>query len=289
MKPIRLLIVDDDVEFRRAARQVLERRGFELTEANDGPAALELIRESPPDMVLLDFKMEGMDGISVLREIRMFDESLPVIVVTGHGSFDEALTGIGLRVVDFVQKPVDLGRLAAHIRKWIVKDNGQPLEERSVRDLMVPATSYEKIYDDQPLRDAINRLRESLLLRVAGTSERGHRSVLVYDRGERFVGLLRIADVLRAAVPAFLRDSPSSSSSSGMFLAQSKVLGNEPISEMMTGPPSIDVNTPLVEAVHLMAKHLAINLPVIEEGDLIGVLRDKDVLLELHEACDVRR
>jgi len=288
MKPVHVLIVDDESEFRCAARRVFERRGFEVSEAADGLAALKRICSTPPDLVLLDYKMEGMDGISVLREIRKIDENLPVVVVTGHGGFDEALAGLGLKILDFINKPVDLGRLAAHIRKWIVKDHGRPLEEPSVQELMVPAQSYEQLYSDQTLREAIAKLRESLLLAEASTSDRGHRSVLVFDRSERFVGLLRISDVLRAVVPEYLREPPCSSFFTGMFLAQGKVLARQSISELVTGPPAIDVNTPLIEAVHLMAEHRVVNLAVLDEGELVGVLRDKDVLGELHKACNVR-
>lgn len=285
-KAIRVLVVDDEEDFRAAARTVLRRRGFDVTEAPSGERALEIVRSDPPDIVLLDLKMEGLDGISTLEGIRQVEPELPVLILTGHGGFEDAMAGIKLDIADFVQKPVKMELLAERIRKLLQGGNGAPLREKTIGELMVPVSSYKRLYEDQTLEEAIEALFDSLFLNVLGRDEeKGHRSILVFDRSERFVGVVRLEDVLNAAIPPFLRRSPYASYFTGMFLAQCKVTGKIRVSElameMEAEKPTVDVNAPLMEAVHLMASRHVVNLPVVKDGELVGVLRDKDLLIEI--------
>jgi CheY-like chemotaxis protein len=285
-KNIAILLVDDEEDFRRATRQVLGRRGFSVTEAESGEQALELIRSSVFDVVLLDLRMEGMDGIATLEEIRKVHPALPVIILTGHGELDDAMAGINLHIVDFVQKPAKMEQLAERIRTLVVTGRAVPLRERTVHDLMVPVASYRRLYDDQLLPDAVEALHASMSLEILGkATEKGHRSVLVYDREERFVGMIRVEDILDELLPPYLRDSPYASCFTGMFLAQSKLVGALRVGDLVGGAGSevvtVTGDAPLMEAVHLMVSIHAVSLPVVQDGKLIGVIRDKDLLLEL--------
>jgi len=281
MEEIKLLLVDDEPDFRTATGQALERRGFAVQLAESGERALQLIRSAPPDIVVLDLRMEGMDGIDTLVEIRKDQKELPVVILTGHGGFDDAMIGIRLEIVDFLQKPVDVAHLAARIRSLLARGRS-PLRERGIGELMVPASAYQRVYADQPMREVVGILREELFKGEVGkVVEQGRRTVLVHDRRERFVGCLRLNDLLGVMVPPFLRDSPYSSYFTGMFLAQSKVVGNQLVGELVSPDPRIDVGAPLMEALALMVAHRLINLPVFEGGQLVGILRDKDLLLEL--------
>ena len=87
-RPVRVLLVDDEAEFRETASRVLTRRGFEVLEAGDGFKALELHRTQAPDVVLLDLKMPGLSGIETLQKMRETTPALPVMILTGHGDFD---------------------------------------------------------------------------------------------------------------------------------------------------------------------------------------------------------
>ncbi|MBU1495221.1 MAG: response regulator, partial [Actinobacteria bacterium] len=93
MEIIKLLLVDDEDEFREATAQVLERRGFQVAQADSGEKALQEISASLPQIVILDLRMEGMDGIATLQEIRKTHPKLPVIILTGHGAFEDAIAG----------------------------------------------------------------------------------------------------------------------------------------------------------------------------------------------------
>jgi CheY-like chemotaxis protein len=84
MSGIKVLLVDDEVSFTASMQKVLSRRGFDVKVASNGLIALELIAGEQFDVVVLDIKMPGMDGIQVLREIRRFSPDIHVILLTGH-------------------------------------------------------------------------------------------------------------------------------------------------------------------------------------------------------------
>lgn len=285
MDKIRILLVDDEEAFRKASAEALERRGFEVMHAASGEEALAALAHERPDVVVLDLRMQGMDGIATLREIRELDEDLPVVILTGHGKLDDVLSGIRLGIVDFLQKPVDIDRLGAHVRRLLVRGRNQVLRERHIGELMVPASSYLRVYDDEPVRQVVAALRDSFGRTVFGReTEMGHRTVLVFDREETFVGLLRIGDVVDQIVPRYLRDSPYSSYFTGMFLGQCKLFGKQRVGEILGEPCVVDLGTPVMEAVYLMSTKRLINLPVVDDGRLVGILRDKDILLEIAAA-----
>ena len=282
MKNIQLLLVDDEADFRAVTSRVLSRRGFDIVEAESGEQALLRVKEKVPDVVVLDLKMEGMDGIETLKAIRKDHPELPVLILTGHGSFQDAMAGISLEIVDFLQKPADIDKLALRIRRLLAKEHHEALRERSVGELMVPIDSYARVYEDEPIGAAVRAIQESFSMKVSGrVAEQGHRSVLVFDRRDKFVGLLRIIDIIRLVLPAFLRDSPYSSYFTGMFLAQCKTVGNLRVADLVDEPCYVTTDTPLMEVVNLMVTESRINLPVREHGEVVGIIRDKDLLTEI--------
>ena len=287
---LNLLLVDDEADFRRATSTALGRRGFTVFEAANGEEALQAIARERPDVVVLDLKMPGMGGIETLKRLRQTDERLPVIILTGHGDFDAAIAGIKLSVVDFLQKPVDIDQLAARIRALLEHGEDRPLRERTIHELMLPLSHYPKLYDDQPVTDALNVLRQAFFKPVAEGTEPGQvRSALVYDRKDNFVGMIRFIDLLKLVLVPFLEDSPYTTYFTGMFLAQTKVIGKRSINELLTDPVSVSVNDPLMQAVHLMVEHHLINLPVMEGSRLVGILRERDIVLEIAHNAETLR
>jgi len=89
MSDIKVLLVDDEVDFTASMKRVLSSRGFDVKEAKDGFAALSSIREEHFDVVVLDVKMPGMDGIQVLQQIKFQSPEITVILLTGHYSLCE--------------------------------------------------------------------------------------------------------------------------------------------------------------------------------------------------------
>ena len=278
---IRLLLVDDEADFRAAAGKALRRQGFEVREAESGEQAIELVRSGSPDLVILDLKMGGMDGITALGEIRRIDADLPVLILTGHGAYDSALAGIRLGVVDFVQKPVDMGQLGQRIRE-LVRGGKRPLREKTIAELMVPESEYQRIGIDQTVRDAVLALQE-VQRRVlpSGDTDRGRRTLLVFDAEDRFVGLVRAEDIVRQTIPGFLLDSPYSSYFTGMFLAQAKVVGRLPLRALVRTPPVLSVDAPLMEAAYVLVSRGLSHVPITREGVLVGILRPEDLYQEI--------
>ena len=89
----------------------LKRRGLQVLDAASGEQALELLSRSPVDVVVLDVRMPGMDGIETLREIKKIDPLMEVIMLTGHASVEVAISGMALGAFDYLMKPMDIDEL----------------------------------------------------------------------------------------------------------------------------------------------------------------------------------
>jgi DNA-binding NtrC family response regulator len=110
-----ILIVDDEASQRRLLGGFLQSRGFHIAEAGSGEAALETVRSSPPDMVLLDVRLPGMSGIEVLGEIRKFRADLPVLLITAYADLRQAVAAVKSGADDYLAKPIDLEELESAI------------------------------------------------------------------------------------------------------------------------------------------------------------------------------
>jgi DNA-binding NtrC family response regulator len=106
-----LLLVEDKNELRAMLRKALERAGYEVDEAPDGPSAIQKVRARRYLLVITDLKMPGASGLDVLRETKQADSTIPVLLLTAYGSVDEAVTAMKEGAFDFLQKPVDLEHL----------------------------------------------------------------------------------------------------------------------------------------------------------------------------------
>src|SRR3954470_12843732 len=112
----RILVVDDEAEIRRSVRMILEYEGYDVQEASSGPEALAIIERETPDLVFLDIKMSGMDGLDALQRIRQTNESLPVVIISGHGTVSTAVEATKLGAFDFIEKPLASERVLVTIR-----------------------------------------------------------------------------------------------------------------------------------------------------------------------------
>jgi len=101
----KILIVDDESEIAIALARVVRREGLTAILANDGPAALQLIRAESPDVLLVDFKMPGMDGMDVMRRAKRLDEDLPVILITAFAGVRGAVEAMQAGAHDYLAKP----------------------------------------------------------------------------------------------------------------------------------------------------------------------------------------
>jgi two-component system, NtrC family, nitrogen regulation response regulator NtrX len=114
MKP-KILVVDDEVSILQSLRGVLQDEGYQVSTAASGEQALEEIKKDVPDLVLLDIWMPGMDGLTVLEEIKKSFSQLPVIIISGHGNIETAVKATRMGAFDFVEKPLSLERILVSI------------------------------------------------------------------------------------------------------------------------------------------------------------------------------
>ena len=160
----RVLIVDDEKGIRNALAQVFEYEGQEVRVAEDGPDALLVANAFQPDLVFLDVKMPGMDGLEVLA--RLGDESpgALVIMISGHGTIDTALEATRRGAYDFLQKPLDTDRLLVTLRR--------ALELKGLTESMAELRNqvesrYEIVGNSLPIRRVLERVEK-----VAATDAR---------------------------------------------------------------------------------------------------------------------
>lgn len=104
----RVLVVDDEPFVREVLSRFLSERGYQVDVAEDGQAALDLIRADAPDIVLLDLKMPRLGGLELLRILRDDGAELAVITISGHADEDTARESLDLGAADFINKPFDL-------------------------------------------------------------------------------------------------------------------------------------------------------------------------------------
>ena len=100
-----VMVVDDNAKIRRLVKAVLSRAGYDVVEAADGEEALDLLDHTPPDLIVMDVVMPKMDGRRLAEEVRRRDATLPLIVVTGLESADNAVEMMRNGVYDFIAKP----------------------------------------------------------------------------------------------------------------------------------------------------------------------------------------
>jgi DNA-binding response OmpR family regulator len=123
-KQTRILVVDDETTVREVVRKYLEHEGFRVTEADTGTAALALVRENPPDLIILDLMLPGVDGFSITRSLRSTDESsylsveqqIPIIILTARTGELDRIAGFELGADDYVVKPFSPRELVARVK-----------------------------------------------------------------------------------------------------------------------------------------------------------------------------
>ena len=118
MSKIKVLIIDDELEFASTLSERLALRGFDAMHAESAEEAISLISEGwPPDVALLDLKMPGIDGLKTLEMLKENDPAICVIMITGHGSTASGIEGMKRGLCDYMMKPVDIADLVAKINE----------------------------------------------------------------------------------------------------------------------------------------------------------------------------
>jgi DNA-binding NtrC family response regulator len=171
----RVLVVDDEKNQREIYTLILEDDGFEVTTAQSGEQAVRIARENDFDLVLTDYKMTGMDGLSLLGELVQIDPSIIVVMMTAHGSVESVKEALRAGAFDYLEKPVDRDQLLKVIES---------------------ALGRLKRIDDEIIGESEEMERvKKMILKVAGSTS----TVLI--RGESGVGKERVARAIHKASP----------------------------------------------------------------------------------------
>jgi DNA-binding NtrC family response regulator len=134
MEVFRVLIVDDELDFLETIVKRLKRRKVDATGIDSGTKALELLEQEHFDVVILDVRMPGMDGIETLKEMKKKRPLLEVIMLTGHASIESGMQGMQYGAFDYVMKPADIDDLLEKIQGAYER---KALHEEKVRETKV--------------------------------------------------------------------------------------------------------------------------------------------------------
>lgn len=181
----RILLIDDEASLRQTLTRILQRAGFDVTTAADGPEALRLQAAGTYNLVLLDIRLPGMDGLEVLQAIRGSSSTttLPVVLLTAHGSLHSALEALRLGATDYLLKPVKPEVLLERVRAIL---QAQMLDRRR-----------------RELRDQIERLQVELRALEQGLLPEAVAERQPLPGEERYLHRGRLALDLQARRAAF--------------------------------------------------------------------------------------
>ena len=112
----RVLLVDDEEEFVRALAKRLRTRGLNVEISGDGKSAVDKVRKSDFDVIVLDLAMPGMDGLETLKRLREVNPDLQIVLLTGHGSIKAGVEAMKEGAVDFLEKPAEFSELLTKIK-----------------------------------------------------------------------------------------------------------------------------------------------------------------------------
>lgn len=151
----RILIVDDDRTFRLSTAALLRADGHEVEAVADGAAAAAALKAAPHDLVLLDLRMPGVDGLGVVEALRLWGERVPILMISGYGTVDSAVKAMQLGADDFLTKPVEPDVLSARVAELLER---RPLPESA------PANPGGMVGRSRAMRDVLASIH-----RVAGS------------------------------------------------------------------------------------------------------------------------
>ncbi len=155
----RILIVDDEKNIRLTMTQALQTLGYEISTAVDGQDALKKLAAQEFDLLLLDLRMPGLDGIEVLRRVVRLRPDIRVIIVSAHGTVENAVEVIKLGAVDFIQKPFSPQELRQIVTEVLDRDQ---LEAAQAADYESHVALAKRCINDRHFEAAMTHARQAI-------------------------------------------------------------------------------------------------------------------------------
>lgn len=138
--PRRILVIEDDAAIRRGVVDALRSERYDVAEAGNGTAGLDLVRRGEFDLMLLDLVLPGADGMDILRETRALLPTMPIIILTARGDERDRIEGLKRGADDYIVKPFSLGELLARVEAVIRRTPQRPLD---VDTLQLPGATVD--------------------------------------------------------------------------------------------------------------------------------------------------
>ncbi len=216
-KKIKIMVVDDELSIRESLKGWLQQDGYQVETAAGGPAALARNAESRFDIMLIDVKMPGMDGLTLLKKLKETDADIAVVMMTAHGAIQDAVEAMKLGAYDYLLKPFDLEEFSLTIEK-LVQMLTLAMENLILKERVATITRFEKLVGQSP---AMMKLFEAIV-DVAPTDA----TVLI--TGETGTGKELVARAIHAQSPRCY--APFIAINCGAFteqLLESELFGHE--------------------------------------------------------------
>src|SRR5689334_14973469 len=131
----RILIVDDEASIRLTLSALLKRAGHQVTSAENGAEAVSTLEQQPFDLLLVDLKMPGMDGMQVVAAARQRQPDIAIIVLTGHGSLDTAIEGLHQGIFDYLLKTTEPTQVIERVKAGLAA-RAEALRQRTLLDVV---------------------------------------------------------------------------------------------------------------------------------------------------------
>ena len=143
MENAKILLVDDETDFTDTMSQLLRTRGYRVTAVNGGESAIKALGQEKYDVMVLDLKMPGMDGMATLKEAKKLELFTETLILTGHATVDTALEAIKLGAYDYLTKPCEIDDLVQKIQgAWNKKDAVEKQEIKKNIDRIVEGKGF---------------------------------------------------------------------------------------------------------------------------------------------------
>jgi len=161
----KILVVDDDRDFRWTVDNILNAAGYKILQAQDGAEALILLEENIPDLVLLDYRMPGRDGLQVAGDMKQRIPGVPIIIITAYAEVESAVKAMKMGVYDYITKPVDNDDLVFTIKRALERQDLVKEVENLKRVLSERGSLYEMMGKSNKVKKLV-----SLVEKVAPTT-----------------------------------------------------------------------------------------------------------------------
>ena len=173
MRNFNILISDDESSQRSILRGYLEQSGYNVSEADSGSEAITIIEENLIDIVLSDYKMPDMNGIELLKKIKILNPEISVVIITAFGTIENAVKAMKEGAYDYLTKPIDLDELEIVIKK-ITERHDLISENKLLREQLAERYNFEGL--------VVNSSKMEEIINLAGRVAASKATVLL--RGE---------------------------------------------------------------------------------------------------------